>query len=75
VRLLLDALAELAQRAIDDGRFPPGTAPTVIQDILSSSIGFVLLNSEENLTAEQIATRLRGLLRQMGYRGSDGRSH
>ncbi|MEU0882228.1 TetR/AcrR family transcriptional regulator [Lentzea sp. NPDC005914] len=64
----LDALTVVAQRAIDDGRFPPGTTATMIQDILFSSIGLVLLDKADNTTAEHIATRLRNLLRQMGYR-------
>lgn len=63
----LIAVADTARAAIDDGRFPPDTDPIVIQDILSSSIGFVLLHGED-MTAEQIANRLRALLRQMGYR-------
>lgn len=71
LRPRLDALTEVAQRAIDDGRFPPGTTPTVIQDILFSSIGLVLLNGEEDMTAAHITTRLWNLLRQMGYRAPD----
>ena len=63
----LTALADTARRAIDDGRFPPDTDPTAIQDVLASSIGFVLLRGAE-MTQEQIADRLRVLLRQMGYR-------
>lgn len=63
----LAALADIAQEAIDAGRFPPDTDPSVIQDILSSSIGFVLLQGEEEVTAAQIERRLRILLRHMGY--------
>ncbi len=46
-------------------RFPPDTDPSVNQDILSSSIGFVLLQHEEEVTAAQIARRLRVMLRHM----------
>lgn len=67
----LTALADTAQQAIDDGRFPPDTDPAAIQDILSGSIGFVLLRGED-MTAEHIANRLRTLLRQMGYRAPFG---
>lgn len=68
LRPRLDALTVVAQRAIEDGRFPPGTTATMIQDVLFSSIGLVLLDGGENTTAEHIAARLRNLLRQMGYR-------
>jgi hypothetical protein len=71
LRPRLDALTSLAQRAIDDGRFPPGTTAAVIQDVLASSIGFVLLGSEQDMTAEHIASRLWNLLRQLGYREPD----
>jgi len=63
----LTALTDTVQQAIDDGRFPPDTDPDAIQDILSSSIGFVLLRGDD-VTAAHIEHRLRTLLRQMGYR-------
>jgi AcrR family transcriptional regulator len=65
----LTALADTAQRTIDAGSFPPDTDPTAIQDILTSSIGFVLLHHGD-ITAEQIKHRLHTLLQQMGYRAS-----
>ncbi|WP_454793184.1 TetR/AcrR family transcriptional regulator [Mycolicibacterium lutetiense] len=64
----LTALIDIARRAIEDGRFPPDTDPETITDILSSSVGFVLLSGKD-ITADQIERRLRALLRQMGYRG------
>jgi AcrR family transcriptional regulator len=64
----LTALADTTQHAIDTGRFPPDTNPTAIQDILTSSIGFTLLHSGDDITAEQIKHRLHTMLRQMGYR-------
>jgi AcrR family transcriptional regulator len=67
----LTALVDTAQQAIDDGRFPPDTDPNAIQDILSSSIAFVLLRGEE-VTAEQIKHRLWTLLRHIGYRAPSG---
>lgn len=63
----LDALAQIAQQAIDAGRFPPGTDPSVIQDILASSIGFVLLQHEQDMTAAHVEHRLQVLLRHIGY--------
>lgn len=68
LRPRLDALADVAQQAIDAGRFPPDTDPSVIRDVLSSSIGFVLLQGEEEVTAAQIERRLRLLLHHIGYR-------
>ena len=65
----LTALAGIVQRAIDDGAFTRDTDPTAIQDILTSSIGFVLLHNGD-VTTEQIEHRLHVLLRQMGYRAS-----
>jgi len=67
LRPRLDALADVAQQAIDAGRFPPDTDPSVIRDVLSSSIGFVLLQGEEEVTAAQIERRLRLLLHHIGY--------
>lgn len=64
----LDALTDTARQAIIAGHFPPDTDPSVIQDSLASSIGFVLLQSAEDVTAEQIAHRLRILLHHLGYR-------
>ena len=66
----LTALAETAQRAIDAGSFPAASDPAAVQDILASSIGFTLLHSGDDLTAEQIKHRLHTMLRQMGYRAS-----
>lgn len=63
----LTALTNTVQQAIDDGRFPPDTDPDAIQDILSSSIGFVLLRGDD-ITAAHLEHRLRTLLRKMGYR-------
>lgn len=63
----LAALGDLARQAIADRRLPSGTDPAAVQDILSSSIGFVLLHGND-ITAGQIEHRLRTLLRQMGYR-------
>ncbi len=63
----LDALAQIAQQAIDAGRFPPGTDPSVIQDILASSIGSVLLHHDQDMTAAQVERRLQVLLRHIGY--------
>jgi AcrR family transcriptional regulator len=71
LRPRLSALAHTAQRAIDDGMFPPDTDPTAIQDILTSSIGFTLLHGDD-ITAEQIKHRVHTMLRQMGYRASSG---
>ncbi|MFF5206250.1 TetR/AcrR family transcriptional regulator [Streptosporangium sp. NPDC000396] len=68
----LTALADTVRQAVDAGLFPPGTDPVAIQDVLSSAIGFVLLRGEDEVTAEQIAHRLRTLLRQMGYRAPAG---
>lgn len=67
----LESLAETALEAIDDGRFPPETDPTVIQDVLSSAIGFSLLHGTD-VTAEQISQRLHILLKELSYR-SEGR--
>jgi AcrR family transcriptional regulator len=64
----LDALAHIAQQAIDAGRLPPDTDPSVIQDILASSIGSVLLQHAQDVTAAQVESRLRILLRHIGYR-------
>jgi AcrR family transcriptional regulator len=66
----MTALADTAQRAIDDGMFPPDTNPTAIQDVLASSVGFTLLHNDDDITAEQIKDRLHTMLRQMGYRAS-----
>ncbi|MEQ4720222.1 TetR/AcrR family transcriptional regulator [Nonomuraea sp. B19D2] len=63
----LDALTQIAQQAIDAGRFPADTDPSVIQDILASSIGSVLLQHEQDMTAAQIERRLRVLLHHIGY--------
>ncbi|WP_433250539.1 TetR/AcrR family transcriptional regulator [Streptosporangium sp. CA-135522] len=68
LRPRLDAMAEVARQAIDAGRFPPDTEPSAVQDILSSPIGFVLLQHEEEVTAAQIERRLRILLHHIGYR-------
>ncbi|MFC4006344.1 TetR/AcrR family transcriptional regulator [Nonomuraea purpurea] len=64
----LNALAQIAQQAIDAGHLPADTDPSVIMDILASSIGSVLLQHPEDLTAVQIERRLRILLRHIGYR-------
>ncbi|MGV9377615.1 TetR/AcrR family transcriptional regulator [Nonomuraea sp. NPDC003707] len=63
----LNALAQIAQQAIDAGHLPADTDPSVIQDILASSIGSVLLQHAEEVTAVQIERRLRVLLRHIGY--------
>ncbi|WP_326822778.1 TetR/AcrR family transcriptional regulator [Streptosporangium sp. NBC_01756] len=63
----LNALAQIAQQAIDAGHLPPDTDPSVIQDILASSIGSVLLQHAENVTAAQLERRLRILLHHIGY--------
>lgn len=68
LRPRLETLPEIAQRAVDDGHLPAGTDPAVLQDVLSSSIAFVLLSDEQEVTAEQIEHRLRSLLRHIGYR-------
>ncbi|MGV9779576.1 TetR/AcrR family transcriptional regulator [Streptosporangium sp. NPDC003464] len=68
LRPRLDALADVAQQAIDAGHFPPDTDPSAVQDVLSSSIGSVLLQQGEEVTAAQIERRLRTLLRHIGYR-------
>ncbi|NUW42016.1 TetR/AcrR family transcriptional regulator [Nonomuraea rhodomycinica] len=67
LRPRLDALAEVARRAVDDGRLPPGTDPGVLEDVLASSIGFVLLRGEEEVTAAEVERRLRALLGHLGY--------
>jgi AcrR family transcriptional regulator len=67
LRPRLDALAEIAQQAIDADRLPPDTDPSIIQDILASSIGSVLLQHPEDVTAAQIERRLRILLHHIGY--------
>ncbi|MFI7636928.1 hypothetical protein [Nonomuraea sp. NPDC049400] len=41
-------------RDCDAGRFPADTDPSVIQDILASSIGSILLRHEQGMTAAQI---------------------
>ncbi|MEU7863643.1 TetR/AcrR family transcriptional regulator [Nonomuraea sp. NPDC049141] len=64
----LDALTQIAQRTIDAGLLPPDTDPGVIREILASSIGSVLLQHEEDVTAAQIERRLRSLLHHIGYR-------
>jgi AcrR family transcriptional regulator len=64
----LNALARIAQQAIDAGHLPADTDPSVIRDILASSIGSVLLQHAEDVTAVQIEHRLRILLRHIGYR-------
>ncbi|MFD1539925.1 TetR/AcrR family transcriptional regulator [Nonomuraea guangzhouensis] len=64
----LNALAQIAQQAIDAGRLPADTDPSVIHDILASSIGSVLLQHGEDVTAAQVERRLRTLLRHIGYR-------
>jgi hypothetical protein len=61
--------------AVDDGRFPPGTDPGVVQDILAGSIGSVLLQHEEEMTREQIERRLRMLLHHIGYRPDTSDGH
>ncbi|MBF8191551.1 TetR/AcrR family transcriptional regulator [Nonomuraea sp. K274] len=63
----LNALAQIAQQAIDAGHLPPDTDPSVIQDVLASSIGSVLLQRADDVTAAQIERRLRILLRHIGY--------
>lgn len=67
LRPRLDALTETARQAIDAGSFPPHTDPRVIQDILTGSIGFVLLQHEQDVTAAQVEQRLQALLRHIGY--------
>ncbi|TMR32977.1 TetR/AcrR family transcriptional regulator [Nonomuraea zeae] len=67
LRPRLDALAQIAQQAIDAGHFPPDTDPSVIHDILASSIGSVLLQHAEDVTAAQVERRLRILLHHIGY--------
>ncbi|MFI7444498.1 TetR/AcrR family transcriptional regulator [Nonomuraea indica] len=67
LRPRLDALTETARQAIDAGNFPPHTDPRVIQDILTGSIGFVLLQHEQDVTAAQVEQRLQALLRHIGY--------
>ncbi|GAA3216026.1 TetR/AcrR family transcriptional regulator [Nonomuraea helvata] len=68
LRPRLDALAEIARQAIDAGHFPPHTDPGVIHDILAGSIGSVLLQHEQDVTAAQVESRLQALLRHIGYR-------
>ncbi|MGH3094731.1 MAG: TetR/AcrR family transcriptional regulator [Streptosporangiales bacterium] len=63
----LTELTETARRAIEAGQFPPDTDPTAVRDVIVSSIAMVLLDNGE-MTATQIAERLRTLLRQLGYR-------
>lgn len=63
----LEGLIKTAREAIDAGRFPPGTDPTVIQDVLSSAIGFVLIHGAD-VTADQVVQRLHILLKELGYR-------
>lgn len=67
LRPRLDALTETARQAIDAGTFPSHTDPRVIQDILTGSIGFVLLQHEQDVTAAQVEQRLQALLRHIGY--------
>jgi AcrR family transcriptional regulator len=68
LRPRMATVARSAQREIDAGRFPTGTDPAIVQDVLTSAIGFALLG-DGDVTAERIAQRLRVLLRQLGYRG------
>ncbi|MEU1392781.1 MULTISPECIES: TetR/AcrR family transcriptional regulator [unclassified Nonomuraea] len=68
LRPRLNAVAHVAQRAVDAGHLPAGTDPGVIQDILAGSIGSVLLQHADDVTAVQIEHRLRNLLRHIGYR-------
>ncbi|MEU6789160.1 TetR/AcrR family transcriptional regulator [Nonomuraea angiospora] len=68
LRPRLNAVAQIAQQAIDAGHLPSDTDPSVIQDILAGSIGSVLLQHAEDVTAIQIERRLRILLRHIGYR-------
>lgn len=63
----LTSLTDTAQQAIDAGRFPAGTDPNAVQDILAASIAITLL-SGETATADHIAHRLWTLLRHIGYR-------
>ncbi|MEU8108504.1 TetR-like C-terminal domain-containing protein [Nonomuraea muscovyensis] len=67
LRPRLDALAETARQAIDAGNFPPHTDPRVIQDVLAGSIGSVLLQHEQDVTAAEVERRLQVVLRHIGY--------
>lgn len=62
----LRALVVTAQRAIDEGQFPPDTDPRSIEDAFFSSIGYVLLRGQAP-TEDEIAERLGRLLRMLGY--------
>ncbi|MEV4374481.1 TetR/AcrR family transcriptional regulator [Nonomuraea sp. NPDC049637] len=68
LRPRLNAVAQVAQRAVEAGHLPAGTDPGVVQDILAGSIGSVLLQQADDVTAAQIEHRLRALLRHIGYR-------
>ncbi|MFI7422977.1 TetR/AcrR family transcriptional regulator [Nonomuraea sp. NPDC049684] len=68
LRPRLEAVARVAQQAVEAGRLPEGTDPGVVQDILASSIGSVLLQHTGEVSAAQIEHRLRALLRHIGYR-------
>ncbi|MET7465254.1 TetR/AcrR family transcriptional regulator [Nonomuraea sp. NPDC005501] len=68
LRPRIDALADVARRAVADGHLPPDTDPGVLQDVLAGSIGFVLLRGEEEVTPAEVERRLRTLLHHVGYR-------
>ncbi|MFJ8911608.1 TetR/AcrR family transcriptional regulator [Amycolatopsis sp. NPDC102389] len=68
LRPRLSGLARLARDAVEQGEFPEGTDPAVIEDAFAGAIGFVLLRGEEVPEAE-IAGRLRNMLRHLGHRG------
>lgn len=67
LRPRMDAVTEVARRAVEEGRLPPGTDPGVVRDVLSSAIGFVLLQPGDEVTAAQVEHRLRLLLGHIGY--------
>ncbi|MEU8326431.1 TetR/AcrR family transcriptional regulator [Nonomuraea sp. NPDC048881] len=68
LRPRLDAVAQVARQAVEAGHLPAGTDPGVVQDILAGSIGSVLLQHADDVTAEQIERRMRTLLGHIGYR-------
>lgn len=63
----MDVLAEAARAAIVSGQLPAGTDPTVVEDVFSSAISFVLVRGDD-ATPEQITRRLHNLLSQIGYK-------
>lgn len=73
----LKDLTEVARREITAGRFPPDSDPEVIRDMLFGVVGQLLL--VEPSSTKDVEERLRGILRQAGYRptphGDRGDSH